>query len=45
MRQGIDYQPSISIDGHILDVVDDYVYLGSSIFSTMYLDRKVAIMI
>ena len=41
MRQGIDCQPSISIDGHILDVVDDYVYLGSNISSTMSLDREV----
>lgn len=41
MRQGIVCQPSISIDGHILDVVDDYVYLGSNISSTMSLDREV----
>jgi hypothetical protein len=42
MRQGIDCQPSISIDGHILDVVDDYVYLGSNISSTLSLDREVS---
>ena len=42
MRQGIDYQPNISINGHNLDVVDDYVYLGSNISSTLSLDKEVS---
>ena len=40
MGQGVDTPPSISISQHKLDVVHDFVYLGSTISDSLSLDAK-----
>ena len=38
--QGTDTPPAISIDGTLLDVVEDFTYLGSQISSTLSLEKE-----
>ena len=40
MGQGVDSPPSITISTQELEVVHDFVYLGSTIFDTLSLDVK-----
>jgi hypothetical protein len=42
MRQGTDCLPAISIEGNTLDVVEDFTYLGSSITSTLSMEKEIA---
>lgn len=41
MGQDVDSPPAISINGHKLDVVHDFVYLGSTISDTLTLDIEI----
>jgi hypothetical protein len=41
MMQGTDRPPAISIDGTLLDVVEDFTYLCSKISSTLSLEKEI----
>ena len=42
MAQGTDHPPTITIDGHVLKVVDDFTYLGSTISSSLTLEAEIS---
>ena len=41
MMQNKEMPPAISIDGTLLDVVEDFTYLGSKISSTLSLEKEI----
>lgn len=41
MAQDSDYPPAISIDGHMLEIVENFAYLGSTISSTLNIEVEV----
>ena len=42
MAQGTDHPPTITIDGHVLEAVDDLTYLGSTISSSLTLETEIS---
>ena len=42
MAQGTDHPPSITIDGHVLEAVDDFTFLRSTISSLLTLETEIS---
>ena len=42
MAQGTDHPPTITIDGHVLEAVDDFTYPGSTISSSLTLETEIS---